>query len=197
MLFIIIIILILLPVQWTTQGYACILGVKNSSPSLSFPQIGAQWPPPAKPNLTLPSCFTESTCCQKTLHPGGRNSFLQSYAGRQAGSKQASKQSDEDEAMVMVAASITPTNVCGRTLRDSEWLSVESGLFQPKSGLHGDRWNEDPRCACCIWKAEILKTNQKGLNSTNSGGLSLSLLSSARRSSKLFFFLSILHCNTL
>jgi len=46
------------------------------------------------------------------------NSFLQSHAGGQEGRKEASRQSEEDEeAMVMVADSITPTND-GDGLRD-------------------------------------------------------------------------------
>jgi len=47
---------------------------------------------PAKPNLTLPSCFTESTCCRKTLYTGARNStlfFNRTQAGRKAGRKRA------------------------------------------------------------------------------------------------------------
>lgn len=75
---------------------------------------------PAKPNLSLPSCFTESTCCRKTLYTGGRNCFLQSHAGGQEGRKEASRQSEGDEAMVMVADSITPTKRLREKSPDSE-----------------------------------------------------------------------------
>lgn len=100
-------------------------------PSLPFTQIGAQYLLPAKPDLTLPSCFTESTCCRETLYTGGRNSFLQSHASRQAGRKEASRQSEGGEAMVMVAGSITPTIVSGRTLRTpSDWVSSQDCCSQ-------------------------------------------------------------------